>query len=409
MNLRLKLPLLMAVASALVFASTGYFAYRSQFDYVKETQVQQVKAIALALKSGFDAQARGASAQAEFIANLGSVKAALRAGNREALAAQLVPIYTLMAAKRLAEHASFQTPDLKVFLTLERVEEFGQDVSGHETIVRANRYRETQSGVEVTAGGLNICAVAPVDDGNTHLGSFKWGVGLGRLLERIKQNTGAEISVFVDRPMIAPESSSGTARGSAEAELSGQGLVPITSTNAELVGKLLSSEFLAGTQDEVYATADYEGVEYGVFAFPLFDFAGRQIGVIGGARSMQDSLGLVRGMRTLFMVATGIGVSLVALLVVLLSNRMLLRPLSRLEADVARFANAQQSDPQNDPQDEEVQQQTRGDEFGTVAKSLHKLREKLREEASVREDARLALRAKAARLSQRNPIVTDVR
>ena len=45
MNLRHKLPLLMAIASALVFASTGYFAYRSQFDYVKETQVQEVKAI----------------------------------------------------------------------------------------------------------------------------------------------------------------------------------------------------------------------------------------------------------------------------------------------------------------------------------------------------------------------------
>ncbi len=400
MNLRHKLPLLMAVASALVFASTGYFAYRSQFDYVKETQVQEVKAIALALKSGVEAQARGASSLAEYIANLGSVKAALRAGNREALAAQLGPIYSLMAAKRLAEHASFQTPDLKVFLTLERVEEFGQDVSGHETIVRANRYRETQSGVEVTAGGLNICAVAPVGDGNTHLGSFKWSVGLSRLLDRIKQNTGAEISVFVDRPMIAPDNNSG-ARGSAESELSGQGLVPITSTNAELVGKLLSSDFLAGTQDEVYATAEHEGVEYGIFAFPLFDFAGRQIGVIGGARSMQDSLGLVRGMRTLFIAATGIGVSLVALLVVLLSNRMLLRPLSRLEADVARFAS--------DQQEEEVQQQTRGDEFGAVAKSLHKLREKLREEASVREDARLALRAKAARLSRPSPIVTDVR
>lgn len=395
MNLRLKLPLLMAIASALVFASTGYFAYRSQFDYVKETQVQQVKAIALTLKSGVEAQARAAAAQAEFIANLGSVKAALRAGNREALAAQLGPIYALMAAKRLAEHASFQTPDLKVFLTLEHVEQFGQDVSGHETIARANRYRDTQYGVEVTAGGLNICAVASIGDGATHLGSFEWGVGFGRLLERVKQNTGAEISVFVDRPMLAPE---GSTRG-ADSELSGQGgLVPIASTNAELVSKLLSGEFLAGTQDEVYATAEHAGVEYGIFAFPLFDFAGRQIGVIGGARSMQDSLGLVSGMRTLFIASTGIGVSLVALLVVLLSNRLLLRPLSRLEEDVARFAS--------DPQEAEVQQQARRDEFGTVAKSLQKLRDKLREEASVREDARIALRAKAARLSKPNPILT---
>ena len=58
----------------------------------------------------------------------------------------------------------------------------------------------------------------------------------------------------------------------------------ITSTNAELVSKILGGEFVAGVQDEVYASRDHEGVEYGIFAFPLFDFAGRQIGVIGGGQ-----------------------------------------------------------------------------------------------------------------------------
>jgi HAMP domain-containing protein len=299
-----------------------------------------------------------------------------------------------MTSKKLAEHANFQTPDLKVFLDLEHPDRFGQDVSGHETILRANRYRETQAGVEVNAGGINVRAVAAIGDGATHLGSFEWGVGFARLLDRVKRNSGVELSIAIDTRMLPREAlaTGSGARASADADSGAPGFKTIVSTNAELVGKILDDEFLAGVQDEVYSTRDYAGVEYGIFAMPLFDFAGRQIGVIGGTRSLKDSLASLRRMRWLFLAATGIGVSLVALGVVLLSNLVLLRPLMRLERDLLQLAEGGLQTPLAEP--------TRRDEFGSVGRSLNRLREKLLEDERIHADAKLALQAKSARSSR---------
>src|SRR5207237_1157055 len=144
---------------------------------------------------------------------------------------------------------------------------FGEDMGGRETVVRANRYKETQAGVEVTHGGLGVRAVASIDSGTEHLGSLEWGVSMGRLLERVKLTTGTELSVYVDERHGVAAPGSGAR---SEAEGSG-GLKSVVSTNTDLVKSVLTNDFLHSVAEEVYTTRTVFGVEYDIVALPLFD------------------------------------------------------------------------------------------------------------------------------------------
>ncbi len=395
MNLKFKAPVLVAIAAAGIFASTGYYAYRAQFDYLDEIQAQEMRAVAERVKSGIVAQGRGASSQAEFLANLTSVREALASGDRAALAEQFLPIFKLMKSKYGAEQAVFHSANLKVFLNLANVGKYGEDVSNRETIVRANRYRETQSGVEVGASGINVRAVASIDSGSVHLGSFEWGVGFVRLLSRIKDNTGCDVTILVDDRQIPHEASRGASSEDVREGLrtiAATALVASGSTAAtgsDVVTQLLGQDFLEGVQDEIYTDRTLGTVDYGVFAIPFFDFAGRQIGVIAGAKSMAESQQKVRAMRSIFLGATALGTIVLGVVVFIAFRVLLLRPLEALEKDFEVVASGIMDVP--------ATQSRRADEIGAVAKSLDKLREKQLEDARLAEEAKLALRTKSGR------------
>jgi HAMP domain-containing protein len=383
MNLRFKVPLMVATAAGIVFVTTGYVCSNAQFEYIETMRRQQMKSVATLVKSGIEGVGRGASLQADFLSNLGSVRDSLRTGNREALEATMRPVYALLSVKAGAEQAFFYDRDETVFLDVLEPERYGQDMSGREIVVRANRYHETLSGVQVTPAGLAVRAVASIDSGTEHLGSFEWGVSLGRLLARIKENTGTDLTVFVDERSIPHEvaaTGSGSRGAAAAPEAEAGGLKSVVSTNADLVKSVLTNDFLAGVQEDIYSARAVSGTEYDILGLPLFDFAGRQIGVIGGVKSVTDSRHEVAALLAASLIGTGIGAVLLAVAVFLTFELLLRRPLAELEESLEVFARAGDFD-------RPVTHQGRPDEFGSVSKSLNKLREKLNA------DAKLALEA----------------
>ncbi len=318
--------------------------------------------------------------QADFFANLGSVKEALGARDREALEGVLRPAFSMLGPpKYSAEQAIVEDWDLRVFLDLRAPERSGEDMSGNEMVVRASRYRETQAGVEVTASGLSVRAVAPIDSGTAHLGCVEWGVGFGKLLGYLRDKTHVELSVFVDEHTIPPGVAHVGSRVSVEGE-PGTGLRTVASTNADVVKDVLSNEFLRTVNEEVYTKRERLGVEYEVVAVPLFDFAGRQIGVIGGVRTTADSRKDMAGIARTFLGGTGVGVLLLAIVVYLVFHLGLRRPLETLRESVDGFARGGDLH-------RPVAHLGRPDEFGAISKSMNKLREKLVNDARLAEEA----------------------
>jgi hypothetical protein len=379
MDLRIKAPLFLASAAGLIFAATGYTSYRAQFDHIEAMRRHELEAVGTALKSGIEALCRSAAMQADFFANLGSVKEALHARDRERLESVLRPAFTTLGPPKYStEQVVVDDRDLHVLLDLRAPEREGEDASGDEMVVRASRYRETQAGVEVTGNGLAVRAVAAVDSGTEHLGCVEWGVGFGRLLTYLRDKTHVELSVFVDEHAIAPVAHVGS-RSAIETE-PGSGLRTVASTNADLVKDVLSNEFLRTVTEAIYTKRERLGVEYEVVALPLFDFAGRQIGVIGGVRTTADSRKDMTGIARTFLGGTLVGVILLALVVYLVFDLGLRRPLATLLESVDGFARGGDIH-------RPVAHLGRPDEFGVVSKSVNKLREKLVNDARLAEEA----------------------
>jgi HAMP domain-containing protein len=373
MKLRVKAPVLVACAAGVVFALTGYECYRSQFDYIGTMRTHELEGVGMALKSGIDALCRSAAMQADFFANLGSVRDGLRAHDSDAVAAAVKPAYTHLATKYSTVEGRVIDHDLKVFCDFagERV---GDDVSGNEMIVGANRYHETQSGVEGTAHGLAVRAVASVDSGSEHLGCLEWGVGFGKLLDYLKNKNHMELSVFVDERSIH----NGNGKNG-EGEGAG-GLRTVASTAEDLVKDVLPKDFLATVTEPIYTSRERLGVEYDVVALPLFDFAGRQIGVMGGVRPVAESRKEIVTIARVFQIGTALGVVLVAVVVFVVFHVLMKRPLEALEESVQRFAKEGDI---HTP----VVHLGRPDEFGVASKNLNKLREKLVADAKLAEEA----------------------
>lgn len=396
MNLRFKAPLMVATAAGVVFVCTGYACVRAQGEYIESMRREKLTAVATGVKSGLEGQCRGASSQADFLANLGSVKDAMRSGDREALEAAVGPVFKLMTGKGTAEQAFFHDRDLKVLLNLREPARFGEDMSGRDMVVRANRYRETQAGVQVTATGLAVRAVASIDSGTEHLGSFEWGVQLGRFMTRIKETTGTELSVYVEERAIAAAGSG--SRGGAEGE--GSGLKTVTSTNADLVKSVVTNDLLQSVTEDLYSSRTVLGVEYDIVALPLFDFAGRQIGVVAGVKSMAESRREVTAMFTTFIVGTLVGVVVLAIVVFFVFEHLLRRPLAGLERSLEVFVKAEDFDTP-------VMHLGRPDEFGAASKSLNKLREKLVNDARLAKEAETVVTTRRLRKMDKDLTIED--
>jgi methyl-accepting chemotaxis protein len=242
--------------------------------------------------------------------------------------------------------------------------------------------------------------VAPIDSGTEHLGCLEWGVGFGRLLGYLRDKTHVEFSIFVDERTI-PRGIAHTGSGSRatlDAEL-GTGLRSVASTNADLVRDVLRNEFLTTVTEEVYTKRVRFDVEYEVVALPLFDFAGRQIGVMAGVRSTAEARKELAAMATTFLAGTGAGVVLLAIVVFFVFDRLLRRPLETLRDSVEVFAG------HGGDIDRPVTHLGRRDEFGTVSKNMNKLREKLVADARLAEEAETIVTTRRLRAADKETTI----
>jgi hypothetical protein len=386
MKLSVKAPLLVAFAAAVIFLSTGYTCSRAQLEFMEKVRRARLVSVADAVKSGLEGSGRGAAAQADFFANLGSIREAVREHDIAGIESVLKPQWAALSVKNAVEQIYVFDKDLKLIWDAKGHHKPGDDMSYRDTAVRAHRYRETQSGLELGSTGYAVRAVACVESGTELYGSIQWGSPLGRMLERAKSTTGTELSLFLDERIAA---SSGRPDVTSDA---GSGYRTVASTNADLVKTVLTNEFLSSVTEQVFTSITVHGVEYDVLALPVFDFAGRQVGVAGGVRPMTEMKQELAATMAYFLVGTGIGVVLLAGVVVLVYTHFLKKPLEILAESLERFTKqGDYSSP--------IAHKGVPNEFGGASKSLNKLREKLFEEQKLTEEAELIVTTRHMRAS----------
>jgi len=131
-----------------------------------------------------------------------AIRTHFAAGNRDALAKIVVPLYLERLKPRYdLEQLNFFTPPAIVYLRADDPKIFGNDLSGvRRSILLAGERRQMVAGMETGLGGtVALRAVAPIFDGAKLVGTMGVGDGIIDHLKKAAEVSGMQFALGLDR------------------------------------------------------------------------------------------------------------------------------------------------------------------------------------------------------------------
>jgi len=400
-ELRKKAPWAVIAAATGIFGAVNFVSYFYQVRYIERFTEDGLADIASDVTTSLNSKA--GVMWGEIVATLPETKAALKEHDRGRLVHELQAAYKVENSRYTAQIGAFQSPELKTSLRLARPDLAGDDVSSREMVVKANKERKTQSGLETSVLSVSLRSIVPVTDADGKpAGSFEWGFPLSRTFQRLKDQSNAESGLFVDETKFAAPPPSLTAadkarvealRKAADADRIVDGYRTVESTDVELMRHIVSRELLDVTEKRPPHKQRVGDIDYGVIAVPVHDFSDRRIGTIVVAKSLAESQRAIRTTRITFIAATIAGLILLAGAVQVVFNGLLIRPLLEIGENADAMAGATPPG--------KIDLKTRDDEIGSIAKSLESLRARLAaEKAEAEQKARVTEHVKKLEAQQ---------
>lgn len=329
MNTRLKATLLMLSAVCLTAGLSGYIAFsddQAALDYSMHRELLLVEKLA---DKAIGDQLTKASGRAAIISNLPSVQQALRAGDRDKLLHELQATLIIQREQFGVRDADFHLPPATSFLRVFDPEQpAGEDMSSfRHMVVATNKQQSHHEGISIGRRGMSLRGVYPIADSEGHIGSFELGIDFGTVVRIVKDTTGFEAAVLVERQLMRDIA---TQVPSPEDYKIVGDYQMVVATNWAFIRPLLSIEALKAARKPEQDTRMMDGETFGGVIVPLRDATGRVIGSLVASRSFDHYVkhrnwALVRSVAVALLqvlVLTGV--------VLLILNGMLLRPLAAL-------------------------------------------------------------------------------
>lgn len=338
LSFRRSAPAILVVSTLLVIAllsmASGVLTHRLAASFEDDQFALMSRVLAATLKGA----EQKAVASAEMMAAMPDVRRAFAARDRDALLAATRPAFALQKEKYGISQAQFHLPPAVSFLRVHNPAKHGEDLSGYRNIVvEVNRVGAIRKGIEITTSGIGIFGTLPMtDEAGKSVGSFEMAYEFSPLLDDLKNAYGFELGFFVDEPLLrATATSLGDEVFSEQNRFGGH--VNFYATHTALMRSLVRGEDLA-LAEEARLVRESGGVTYGILLQPIYNYAGKPIGVLVVAR---DFSALHSADRQAMVWQALLGVLAVlalsgAILVVL--RGLLLRPLEALSASVAEGA-----------------------------------------------------------------------
>lgn len=284
------------------------------------------------------AESRAISA-AEMVAAIPSVRLAFAARDREGLLALTRPAFEIQKEKYGISQAQFHLAPAVSFLRVHNPAKFGEDLSGYRNlVVEVNRTQAIRKGTEVTTSGIGIFGTLPVvDAAGTPIGSFEMAYDFGPQLDELKNEYGFELGFFVEEKILRETATSLSAEIYNDQNRFGSH-IGFASTHPALIRDLVRGGDLE-IREEARHLRDSGGVSYGLLLQPVYDYAGRQFGVIAVAKSFAATRS-ADGQALVWQTLVGVFAAVFLIgAIVTVTRGLLLRPLAALTALVAAAAD----------------------------------------------------------------------
>lgn len=295
------------------------FLYQ-QFQGMTEAQERtELKQLHLSLDAKITDRARTAQALAQQVALTPGVGEMMADGRREDLLRFTLATYKSLKESEDLRQMQFHLPPATSFLRVHKPEKFGDDLSSFRpSVVKTNQTKQALFAIESGVAGIGIRGLAPVFNGNQHIGSVEFGADLGEpFVKEFSTRYGVHMAMHV--------LNEGTLK--LLASTMGEGAF----LDAASLKKVLAGESLikrTTLQDKPYA----------IEARPLFGINGEPVALVELAIDRSASL---RAMHTSTVLMLGIGAIMLVLggIAAYLLGRSMGQPIAataRIMSDIAQ-------------------------------------------------------------------------
>ena len=166
-------------------ALVGAIAFAIIFHHIEKgfqtAEQRELHALHNSVVAEIEALGQQALAGSALVAGVPDVQQAMKAGDRDRLAAMFVPAFPALKDQYQVRQFQFHLPPATSFLRVHKPEKFGDDLSGfRKTVVEANTARRPIKGLEIGVAGLGVRGVMPISADGTHVGTVELGMSFGQ-------------------------------------------------------------------------------------------------------------------------------------------------------------------------------------------------------------------------------------
>ncbi|NBT86115.1 MAG: hypothetical protein EBT45_06430 [Alphaproteobacteria bacterium] len=378
-KIRVKIPLLIPFVAAISLSFTLVSSYFGHEHALETAKKNELIGISDQIASDFLKIAGKAESRADMLATIPGISKAFYEENRTWLWDQLRPMFLKQNKDYDISEIQFHKSPASTFLKLHKEGDYGEDLSDfRQTVVSANKLKSSQKGLELGRAGLGIRGVVPVFYENEHIGSLEFAFSFKSVLQKIKDLTGADVSIFVNKKLF-DRICTGVSQTDENAKKLTNEEIEITntignfryleSTDKEKIMSMLTATYL-NKSTEFYTTLPIiDGAEQGLALGPLFDFSGTKIGAIIINKTFEKLNAMYRAKFVNEVIINIIEIILIAFISIVIYNVMLIFPLSKISAICRDIADGKKGTFQKFTQ--------APNEIGMLAQVLEKLFEAL--------------------------------
>ncbi len=289
-------------------------------DLTRDAEQRELAGLFESAKAELASEGRLGESLSTLVANLEPAQRLFAAGDRDGLAAVMVPVFKKMKTDFAVRQFQFHTPPATSFLRAHKPAKFGDDLSSFRaTVLATNRDKKRVHGLEKGVAGLGIRGISPVFYQGKHIGSVEFGMSFGQpFFEQFKKKYGVDIALYVERD-----------------------------GNFKTFGSTLENKLLQDDQltaaikgEPVTLQAEVGDTPLAVYGAKITDFSGKPVGVLEIAMDRTHNVAALDGARLLTMVIGGLAL-FIGILIALAISRSIGKPLQQTTAAMNDIAQGE--------------------------------------------------------------------
>lgn len=263
-------------------------------------------------------------------------------GDREEVYNYAQPIFSRLKDEFGITHFYIHYPNGTNFIRIHSKAQFGDKIT-RKTFEKSVQTKGFGSGLELGATAFALRVVHPYYDGTDLIGYIELGEEIDNFLKVMKKQTGNEFGIFIKKEYIKHEDwkSMRTTNGLRDNYDDLKSYVVIDATTASI------SSFAANDEDKL-SSISAEGVTLDKFqmgpstyvtgGFPLYDAGGQAVGTVVVVKDVTSLENVAKASTRFVLMISVISAIIISLIVVLLVNKYILRPLGNIVDATTRVA-----------------------------------------------------------------------